>query len=450
MLKFVSKKRNVSNAAGLQVFGILRFVVFLIISIVFTKIGLSKEEIGLFEISVFIASVATFFWVTGLMQSFLPLYKSNKTFSNNPANLQSKSPEIFNIYILLLLFSITIFIIGLSIQNNFSVFGHKGSVPLLNVTLWLILLSSPANLVEYIYMLRNQSGNTLSYAYLTFSLQLALVLVPAVLGYGVIWSLRGLVIIAIIRNIWLITLIINYAEFKISFKFMKEVLFLAVPIILSTLISGSSQYIDGLVVSTHYSAEGFAIFRYGAKELPLVVMLAAGLSHAMLIEFNDKDNFSNTLKTIRKKSLRIMHMMYPLSIIMLIFAKPIFKTIFSPEFTRSADVFVVYLLSITSRLLFPHTLLIGMKKTRIILWVSIFEFIVNISLSLWLVEVYGVVGVALATIIAYLLSKFALIIYNYFKLNIKPSEYIPLGWYAFYTLAFGIIFIVLDHGFVRL
>nr|MDA3779756.1 polysaccharide biosynthesis C-terminal domain-containing protein [Bacteroidales bacterium] len=385
----------------------------------------------------------------GLIQSFIPLYNNSFTFGNNSNNSDRKSPEIFNAYILLLTFSIIIFIIGLSVQDNFSVFGHKGKVPLLNVTLWYLLLSSPACLVEYIYMLRNRSSNTITYAYLTYSLQLILVIVPAWAGYGVIWSLRGLVVVAIVRNIWLFTLLYNYAEFKISTKFIKEHLKLALPLLVSVFISGSAQYIDGLVVSVSYSADGFAVFRYGAKELPFVIMLAAGLSSAMLAEFSVKEKINNTLKEIKKRSLRIMHTMYPLSIALLFFAKPIFITMFSEEFTRSADVFVVYLLAIFSRLLFPHTILIGLKKTKVILIVSIIEVIVNLFLSLWFVEMYGVVGVALATVIVYGFSRVLLIAYNYFVLKINPKDYIPIGWYLTYSSVLLVLFVLLDRGIIQ-
>ncbi|MFO7829403.1 MAG: polysaccharide biosynthesis C-terminal domain-containing protein [Bacteroidales bacterium] len=447
---WLAPKRNINNIAGLQVFNILRFVTFLIISIVFTKIGLSKEQIGLFEVSVFMASVATFFWVTGLIQSFLSLYRENKTFGRQSQDDYSKSPEIFNIYLLLLIFSIAVFFIGLAVQNNFSVFGIKGKAPLLNVTLWYILLSSPACLVEYIYMVQNKSGNTISYAYITYTFQLIAVLLPVLLGYDVIWALRGLVSVSIIRNIWLLTLIYNYAEIKLSFSYMKEILLLSTPLIFSTLISGSAQYIDGVVISTHYSADGFAIFRYGAKELPFVVMLAAGLSSAMLTEFSTKKKVLESLSVLKKKSLRIMHSMYPLTIVMLLFAKPIYRFVFSEEFTRSADVFVVYLLAIASRLVFPHTILIGLKKTRTILYVSIFEVVINLFLSLWFVEKYGVTGVAVATIITYFMTKVILVAYNYFKLGIKPQEYIPLKWYVFYSSVLLILFILIDHQVIAI
>jgi Na+-driven multidrug efflux pump len=229
---------------------------------------------------------------------------------------------------------------------------------------------------------------------------------------------------------------------------MKEILYLATPLIFSTLISGSAQYIDGLVVSIHYSADGFAIFRYGAKELPLVVMLASGLSSAMLTEFSTKEKVLESLDVLKRKSLRIMHSMYPLTIAMLLFAKPMYQFIFNEEFTRSADVFVVYLLAIASRLIFPHTILIGLKKTQTILYVSIFEVVVNIFLSLWFVKEYGVTGVAVATIGTYFLSKIILVAYNYFKLGIKPKKYIPLKWYIFYSSVLLILFILIDHQII--
>jgi O-antigen/teichoic acid export membrane protein len=441
-------RKNINSVAGLQVFNILRFVTFLIISIVFTKIGLSKEEIGLFEVAIFIASIASFFWVTGLVQAFLPLYKSSKTFGDEEKIPGQKSPEIFNIYIILIFFSLAVAGFGFAIQGNFSVFGFKGHVPLLNITLWYLLLSSPANLVEYIYMVQNKSGNTLSYAYITYTLQLIAAILPVVLGYNVIWSLRALVIVAGIRNIWLLTLIYNYAEIKISVPYIKEILVFSAPLIVSSLVSGSSQYIDGLVISTHYNADGFAIFRYGAKELPFVAMLAAGLSSAMLTEFNDKSKIHETLAQIKKKSLRIMHMMFPLTIVLLLFAKPMFKAIFSPEFTRSSDDFVIYLLANLSRLLFPHTILIGLKKGKSLMTISFIEVLLNIFFSIWLVNIYGIVGVALATVVAYLFSKAIMIAYNYYKLGINPSDYIPIRWYAFYSFMLGLVFVLLDRKII--
>jgi len=59
-----------------------------------------------------------------------------------------------------------------------------------------------------------------------------------------------------------------------------------------------------------------------------------------------------------------------------------------------------------------------------------------------------VVGVALATVLAYLLSKIIMIAYNYYILGIDPEEYIPVKWYAFYSSVLAIVFILLDRRII--
>ncbi|MCK5170382.1 MAG: polysaccharide biosynthesis C-terminal domain-containing protein, partial [Bacteroidales bacterium] len=94
------------------------------------------------------------------------------------------------------------------------------------------------------------------------------------------------------------------------------------------------------------------------------------------------------------------------------------------------------------------TIIIGLKKGRVLFLTSVFELVANVFLSLYLVEDYGVVGVALATITVYFVSKVGLIIYNYFKLGISPIEYIPIKWYAFYSFILGAVFVLLDRGII--
>ncbi len=439
----ILKKTN--NISGLQLFQITRFTSFLIISIIFTKSHLTLSEIGVFELLLFFASAASYFWVTGLIHSFLPLYKNNNTFLFKEEN---KSPELFNAFLLLTFFSVLVFIIGISIKSDLSVFGYKGKIPYYFPLLLYILLSNPAALIEYIYLLRNKPDKIIQYGFLTFSLQLILVITPILLGYGIAFSVWSLVFVSALRIIWLIVLLIKYAEFTISFPFILEHLSLGMPLIISSLLSGSAQYVDGIIVSNKYDAASFAVFRYGAKELPFVVLLAAGLHSAMLPEFCTLDKMKQSLKTIKKKSARLMHILFPLSMIVLLFSKWLFAFMFNEHFTRGADVFMVYLLLICSRLLFPQTILIGLKKTKVVMIASIVNVIVNVTLSLMFLETYGLVGVALATVLAFVLEKMILIAYNYFKLDIKPEKYIPVGIYLVYTTAFLILFALIDHRII--
>ncbi|MCX6254848.1 MAG: polysaccharide biosynthesis C-terminal domain-containing protein [Bacteroidia bacterium] len=398
----------------------------------------------------FIAGLITFFWVTGIIQSLLPLYHRNKTFRKFGDNGTSKSPEIFNAFLLLCVFSLFFFIMGHALKNNFSVFHISGNVPYINLLLLYILLSSPVCLIEYIYLLNNRSYRILQYGLYTFTAQLIFIVTPLLFGKDLIWSIYGLLTITGFRWIWLIILLRRYTEITISAKFMKEHLYLGIPLILTTLISGSAQYTDGVIVSAVYRDPAwFAWFRYGAKEFPLVLMLANGLSNAMLPEFSTRERMRESIAKLKAKSKRLMHILFPTAMLMMLFTRWIYPRMFNPEFQKSADVFLIYSLLIIPRLVFPQTIIVGRKKTHISLIAAVLELVVNIPLSLLMIKLgYNIVGVAFATFIVYTLGKVFLAGYLWTKMNIKPSEYIPIRIYAFYSVLIAILFILIDHRII--
>jgi O-antigen/teichoic acid export membrane protein len=425
----------------------MRFTIFLIISIVFTKSHLTPVEIGSWEMFLFIAGFLTFFWVTGIIQSLLPLYHRNHTYRKMGDNGSGKSPEIFNTFLLLCFFSLLFFGFGHSIKNNFSVFHISGNVPYINLLLLYILLSSPVCLIEYIYLLNNRSYRIFQYGLYTFVAQLIMIITPLFFGKDIIWSIYGLLLISGLRWIWLLILLRRYTEMKISVEFMKEHLYLGLPLILTTLISGSAQYTDGIIVGVVYRDPAqFAWFRYGAKEFPLVLMLANGLSNAMLPEFSTRIRMKESLAKIKAKSKRLMHLLFPITMLIMLFARWFYPRLFNPDFEQSSGIFLIYALLIIPRLVFPQTIIVGRKKTHITLIAALIELAINIPLSLLMIKWgYRLPGIALATFIVYTINKIFLTGYLWIKMNIKPSEYIPLKVYGIYSVLIGILFILIDH-----
>lgn len=435
----------------MQLFQLMKPVIFLIISIVITKSRLSIQDIGQWEMFMFIGSLLTFFWVTGIIQSLLPLYQRNKTYHKIGDKGIAKSPELFNAFLLLCFFSILLFILGHIFKSNFSVFHNKGNVPYINLLLLYILLSSPVCLIEYIYLLNNRSYRIFQYGVYTYTAQLILIITPLIFGKDIIWSIYGLLIITGLRWIWLIILLRRYTEMKISVSFIKEHLYLATPLIITTLISGSAQYIDGVIISAIYKDPAmFALFRYGAKEFPLVLMLANGLSIAMLSEFSTRERMKESLELIKVKSTKLMHLLFPATMVMMLLARWVFPLMFRAEFHKSAGIFLIYSLMIIPRLVFPQTIIVGRKKTHIALIAAIIELSINIPLSFLLIKGYGLVGVALASFIGYTANNLFMVIYVWVKMNIRPAEYIPLRIYAIYSVVLSILFILIDRGIIRI
>ncbi len=421
MLKIKNLLNKLNNIYALQFFQIFRFGILLLISIIFTKINLKIGQIGVYETFLLIAGSVSFFWIGAMLQSLLAIYKNNETFAN-----KEKSPVLFNIALLFTLLSIIsailIFALQPVISGMFSI--HGKHIPYMKILFLYIIFSGPANLVEYIYLLLNKPLKIVIYGISTFTLQLAFVTVPVILGYDLGYGLYGLVFINIIRFIWLWILVLKTSEINLSVDFIKEFIRLSTPLILSILLSGSAQYIDGFIISFKFDEATLAIFRYGARELPFFVLLLNAFGNAMTPKFAVKENIQNSLMEIRTETNKLMHWMFPAAIFFMLTSKFLFPIVFNKNFNESAIVFNIYLLILITRFIFTNIILIGIKNTKPILFSSLIELIINITLSLALVQIWGIYGVAFATFISYIIEKYILVKVLSRKFKIKLNDYI--------------------------
>jgi O-antigen/teichoic acid export membrane protein len=423
-------KKYINNVSALQFFQLFRFGILFLISICFAKSHLNIEEIGIYEKLIFLSGAVSFFWVNGLIQSLLPLYNNTESAVNT-----KKSPLLFNSLLISILFSVTTALILIITEKNTASFLLSANeIPYKWLFITFFIISTPSFLLEYVYLLLKKPQSIILYSTLTFSLQFLLVVVPIWLGYGIRESLYGLIVVSALRFIWLIILVLNNSESRFSWSFFKEHLILAAPLIAAALISGSMTYIDGIIVSNQFDNATFAIYRYGARELPLAMLLANAFGNAMIPEFSIKENIETSLKSLKEKSLKLMHFLFPLSIILIIISRWLFTIFFNPKFIDGASVFNVFLLLVISRLIFPQTILIGLKRTNAMLIVSIIELIIKLIFSIWLVMYFSIVGVALGTFIAFMAERIILVFYNYKFLKIKPSKYIDFKWYISYSI----------------
>jgi O-antigen/teichoic acid export membrane protein len=157
----------------------------------------------------------------------------------------------------------------------------------------------------------------------------------------------------------------------------------------------------------------------------------------------------DSLAKIRKRSENLMHFLFPATMVIMLFARWFYPRLFNPDFMKSADVFLVYSALIIPRLVFPQTIIVGRKKTHITLIAAVLELALNIPLSLLMIKWgYNIVGVVLSTLIVYIVSKLFLIFYLWFKMKIKPAEYIPLRTLTIYSILLTILFVLIDHRII--
>ena len=429
---------KITQISALQIFQLIRFSTLLLIGVVFTKSGLPTSEIGQYETFLFLAGAVSFFWLNGLIQGFLP--------SVDEKSISGKSPVLFNLFYLLATFSglavLFILIFEKAISGHLL---HGSQIPFLNYLIVYILISSPASLVEYIYLIKKQGRNILIYGSVTFTLMFLQVVLPPVLGYSIEYSMIGLVISSAIRLVWLLVLLFQNSKPNPDFPFVRKHLKYAFPLIFSMFLSGSAQYIDGFIITSYFDDATFAIFRFGAREFPLVLLLANAFSSSMLPGFADRSMLKSNLETIRQNSQKLGFWLFPLSGVLMLLSHWAFPVIFNVSFAASATIFNIYLLLIVSRLLFPQTILIGLQKTNAIMWASFLEIVVNVTLSLWFVQFWGLAGVAYGTVCAYVFEKVLLTVFVRKSCGFSLSAYLNVKQHLLYSLLLLTEFIVIEY-----
>lgn len=427
---------KLTRVSSLQLFQLMRFGTFILIGIVFTKTSLSTQSIGEYEQFLFLAGGVSFFWLNGLIRGLLPMAKEPRNDGASP---------VFNAFLLISFLSLIVVAL-LAVAGNLlgKILLGGGEIPYLGLLLGYLFFSVPANLIEYFFLLRNEPRKIVDYGVTSFSAMFLLVALPVLFELDLRFVLYGLLLVAFLRYLFLLGLMFSVKETRFSIRFIREHLGLSAPLIFSALLSGSAQYVDGFIITSRFDEAAFAVFRYGARELPLVILLANAFSNAMLPEFSNKTLLQSSLARIKIESGRLANLLFPVTALFVVLSHELFPILFNADFAGSATIFNIYLLLIISRLVFPQTILIGLKQTAVIARASFLELIMNVSLSLLFVRFWGISGVAYATVIAYLFEKIYLIVMLKRKLNIAPTNYQNSFRHLFYSLLLLVIFFIVE------
>ncbi len=410
--------------SGLQLFQLLRFGSFLLTGILLAKGNINLEIIGAYESLMFMSAALSFFWVNAMLNSLLASYPSHT----------EKKKYLFNVAVLIMIISIAVFVILRVAEPMIITLFSKNALPYFNLFTFFLLINNPCYLIEYIYLIQEKPKALLIYGILSFAAAVLVVVVPLYMGYDLAVSIKGLILLAVLKLLWLLKLLLEHSETKVYKPYIRQHFHLALPLLLSFLMSGSAEYIDGMMVTHFFGAEVFAIFRYGAKEFPFSLLLANALSMALLPVLSRTNHLEDGMTTLKQKSERLMHFLFPVSIVLLLTSQWFYPLVFNKNFAASAPVFNVYLLLILSRLLFPQTIVMALKETRIIFVISVIEITVNIMASYLLMMRFGLMGIAYGTVIAYFVEKGLLMLYLFHTKKIMPGKYIPIRVWTVYCI----------------
>ena len=414
-----------SNARAFQLFQLFRQGGLIVIAIALGHSGLAVAEIGHYEMLTYLGYLLTFFWVTGFMQGLLSQF--NRLRPPEQGQLIFQAFAVFTAVGL----GLALLVYGFELQLLVALV-RQSSIPYLWLFLGFLLTNLVASLQEHFYLLKQQKLALIIYGAISTAAQILVVALPPWLSYDFRWSFVGLAVLGLLKWLWLLRFVAQNGRWEWSNQIFQEWWRISWPLGVYALVAGLNQAVGPWLVGQFFSGDSaaFAIYRYGARELPLLSALAGALGSALIPAIAAQR--STGLAELRLESLRLYHLIFPLSIVLLLTAQYWFPLVFDAKFADSVPLFNTFLLLTLAHLLFARTILVALDDTR---WVPLFALaglMLQLLLGFWLTPLLGLIGIAVAAVIAFSMEKVGMVIYVQWRHRISLPEYTPWRWWLLY------------------
>jgi O-antigen/teichoic acid export membrane protein len=417
--------RSIGITQAFQFYQVSRYAALVLTGVILAKTGFSTTEIGVFETLILISGVTSFFWLNGLLNTYIVRSQQDQT----PPTRE----------VLVLIGGITLIIcLALMVLNNWVISFFSLSENMLYWMIPFIVLSNLSFLTEHILLVRERPGSLLWLGLAHLIMLPLLVLIAALSGGNIALVIGAMCVFLFLKNIFLVILL--QSELKHKSKLLAGTLLTgALPLIGSYFFGGISIYADGMMVNYFFDKSEFAVYQYGAREFPLSLLMANAFGLVMVRYLSSTR--SEGLERTKAGSLQLWHQLFPIAIVLMFITPYIFPIVFNEQFSNSYIYFNIYLLLLIPRLIFPQSILIAEQRTQIQLYISMAEFSINIIASLVLMQFLGLAGIAFGTLIAYAFEKITMVVYLHRK-NIPIQSYVHLNWYLAYSIALISVFIM--------
>lgn len=425
-MSWIARLQQLTNdhARMVQGFSLCRTAGMILASIIIAR-ALPLEEVGTFEMLMFCGYVLTFFWTDGFIKGFLARHGTT--------NDRVKASTF--VLVCLLLGMIILALFALAERWLIPLLTHRENLEGLH---WFIVYQAmiiPVWLLPYTGLLREQQYLQAS-AFVLFG--------PAISclgGLSTIPDLRGI----LIGLVSYATVALGWALVNTSLRMpmriwglLKDIWPATWPLMLYAISTGLARSVDAWLVARYFEEGIFAVFRYGARDFPLVVAFAGGLSTVMIPKLISAQG----LAELKMRSARLMHICYPIIAVLLLANPYLFALIFGKAYADSAMIFNTYLLVTLAQLVFPQSVLMARGDSRWVWYVSLAELAVNIAASLLLMSWLGLIGIVWGTVIAFAFEKLILFIAVFRRYGITPGDILPVRQWLTYAFILVLMYII--------
>lgn len=239
----------------------------------------------------------------------------------------------------------------------------------------------------------------------------------------------------------------NRLSFREELNLMKKILVFSIPVAVTGL-SELAMYDIGTFIIGRYMTQSDAGY-WGAADpmarLPLIISLsvAAAILPAASEAASLKDK--KLLERYVTQAYRyVILLVFPICVGIAIFAQPLLS-IFGPEYTVAAPALSILVIGMTFYTLFmvSSSITQGIGHPRLPMFILLIGTAINLILNYIMVQLYGIVGAAIATTIAAFIIMLA-IVWKTFQITEVTPPYIDFGKIAAASIIMGLLLIIIQ------
>lgn len=408
-----------------------RQLILIALALLLPRLGLDRDEIGHWEQYQYLGYLLGFAWLTGLGQAYLARVRQ----------LDKEAADRLTTRVLVWTIGITLMVVAVVwIGEGTMLRWLKGGETLPGWTYYLLFLLShwPQLMYEQVLIAQGRARRLVRVSVLSNLSLAASLLLPLWMGWS--WS-EALPLLLLPTLVKALTLV----DGKVWKKYQctgtngsPSLWSRALPLIGYAAIGGLVVSFDPWFVNYWYAGDddAFALYRYGTRELPLVIAITNGIGQALLPRLSADREAG--LRALRDSSRRLMHLFFPGSILLLLTSNWWWAPLFTETFAGALPLFQLFLLVGISRMIFPIVVLTATGHERALVGLGVLEFFLNVLLSWWWVKDFGLTGIVAATVVAYTLDKLLAAAWLYRREGIGINAYCHWRWlvtYSFLLLA---------------
>ena len=384
---------------------------------------LTPTDYGILSISDIVIRILAVLISMGMTSAIVRFYFD---FKDNKSELKKYLGSIISLFLLVgipLALVLSFWgkpLFGLFITNINNIF-H----PYLNLAIWIALLSVIPPMIISLYRAQARALPATVLSTLISLLNGGFIVYFVVIAQqGVLGSLKGSLIAAIVMLIVTVPLIIMNITPNLQKRFIVPSLKFALPLVPSALAAWFLTFIDRVILNNLVGLDKVGIYTIGYSAGMIMYLIILGFQRAWLPFFlNNADKF-NASQIFAKITNLYLAVIFFIGLTGSLFSKELLSIIVAPNYIAANAIIAPIILAYIFHGLYLMvvTPLFHKKQTsKLFIYYSL-AAIVNIVLNLWWIPLWGIVGAAWATTVGYFIL-FAITFWNSQKQYFIPYDY---------------------------